>query len=85
MKIKIDSDEDLPLEKTLRMYKIRVLIKSVFNRNHNHYYCVLLSEKFLYKQRKKCYIMTDLTFLTVLMLIRQVHLKNVLFSTNSMF
>ena len=78
MKIQIDLDEDLPLEKTL-------LIKSVFNKNHNHYYYVLLSEKSLYRQHNKCYIMTHLTFLTLLMLIRQVHLKNILFSTISIF
>ena len=37
-KIKIDSDDNLPLEKTLNMYNILILIKSVFNKNHNHYY-----------------------------------------------
>ena len=37
-KIKIDSDDNLPLEKTLNMYNFLILIKSVFNKNHNHYY-----------------------------------------------
>ena len=48
MEIKMDLDEDLPLKKTLRLYNIIILIKSVFNKNHNLYYYVLLSKKFLY-------------------------------------
>ena len=37
-KIKIDSDDDLPLENTLVMHNVVMLIKSVFNKNKNHYY-----------------------------------------------
>ena len=36
-KIKIDSDDDLPLEKTLTMYNAVFLVKSVFNKNKNYY------------------------------------------------
>ena len=36
-KIKIDSDDDLPLIKTLTMLNV-VIIKSAFNKNHNQYY-----------------------------------------------
>ena len=36
MKIEINSDDNLTLEKTLN--NIVILIKSVFNKNHNHYY-----------------------------------------------
>lgn len=36
-KIKINSDDDLPLEKALNMYNIVIFIKSVFNENYNHY------------------------------------------------
>ena len=39
IKIKIKSDKDLPLEKTLKMQTVVMLIKSVFNENHNQYYC----------------------------------------------
>ena len=41
-KIKIDSDDDLPLEKTLTMYHAVFLVKSVFNKNKN-YYCYNVS------------------------------------------
>ena len=36
-KIKISSGDDLPLEKTLNMHDLVILIKSVVNKNHNHY------------------------------------------------
>ena len=36
MKIEINSDDNLTLEKTLN--NIVILIKSVFNKNHNNYY-----------------------------------------------
>ena len=36
--IKIDSDDDLPLEKTLAVHNFALLIKSVFNTNHNQYH-----------------------------------------------
>ena len=36
-KIKIESYDSLPLEKTLTLYII-ILIKSVLNKNQNHYY-----------------------------------------------
>ena len=31
MKIKVNSDDDLPLNKTLKLYNIAVVAKSVFN------------------------------------------------------
>ena len=37
-KIKINSDDDLFLEKTKTTHFVVILIKSVFNENHNHYY-----------------------------------------------
>ena len=36
--IKIESDDDLPLEKTLAVHNFAMLIKSVFNTNHNQYH-----------------------------------------------
>ena len=35
MKIKIDSDDDLPLEETVTLYNVIVLIMSIFNKNRN--------------------------------------------------
>ena len=37
-RIKVDSYESLPLEKTLTFHIIRILIKLVFNKNQNHFY-----------------------------------------------
>ena len=37
-KIKIDSDDDLPLEEVLTLYSVIILIKSVFDKNRNHCY-----------------------------------------------
>ena len=42
---KIDSDDDLPLEKTLTMHNDVMVIKSVFNKNHNQYYYKMFLEK----------------------------------------
>ena len=36
-KIKIDSNGNLLLKKTITMHNVIILIKSVFNENHNHY------------------------------------------------
>ena len=36
MKIKINPDHGLPLEKTLNMHNVVMLVKSIFNKNHNH-------------------------------------------------
>ena len=62
-----------------------MLIKSVFNENHNHYYYKVILEKYLYKYCKKCYITLELKFLKILMLIRQAHQNNLLFATTSIF
>ena len=37
-KIKINSDDDLPFEKTLTIDNDVVFVKSVFNKIHNQYY-----------------------------------------------
>ena len=36
-KIKVDSDDSLPIEKTLTLNNVIILIKSVFNKDQNHY------------------------------------------------
>ena len=35
MKIKINSDDDIPLEKTLNMHDVVIIFKSVFGKNYN--------------------------------------------------
>ena len=49
MKIKINSDDDLVLEKVLTMQNVATLIKSVFDEDYNHYYYATLLEKCLHK------------------------------------
>ena len=49
MKIKINSDDDLVLEKVLTMQNVATLIKSVFDEDYNHYYYETLLEKCLHK------------------------------------
>ena len=49
MKIKINSDDDLVLEKVLTMQNVATLIKFVFDEDYNHYYSETLLEKCLHK------------------------------------
>ena len=44
-KIKTGSGDDLPLEKTLTMHNNVIIVKSVFNKNYNHYYYQTFLEK----------------------------------------
>ena len=52
-KIKIDSDDDLSLEETLNLYNVVILIKSILNKNQNHYCYDILLEKCSYQLAKK--------------------------------
>ena len=45
-KIKINWDDDLPLQKTLNMHTAIMLVKSDFNKSDNHYYDQAFLEKF---------------------------------------
>ena len=49
MILKINSDDDLPLEKSLHMYNVVTFINSVFNKNQNLYDYQVFSEKCSYK------------------------------------
>ena len=46
-KIKVDSYDFLPLEKTLVFYNVVIYIKSVFNKDKNNYYYNVFFEKSL--------------------------------------
>ena len=48
MKIKFDSDDDLPLKKALELHKIRIVVRSVLNRSSKCYQQVFL-DACLYK------------------------------------
>ena len=45
MKIKISSDNKLLLEQILNMHNLVTLIKSVFDKNQNHYYYQVFFKK----------------------------------------
>ena len=52
-KIKIISDDNLPLEKTLTLHNLAILIKSVLKKkNQNHYYYNVFLEKCSYQLAK---------------------------------
>ena len=48
-KIKIDSDNNFPLDKRLTLHNIITLIISVINKDQNHYHYSIFSEKCLYQ------------------------------------
>ena len=52
-RIKIDSDDGLPLEKILALHNAVIFVKSVFNKNQNQYYYDIFLEKCLYQVTKK--------------------------------
>ena len=45
-RIRIDSYNSLPIEKKIDFYKVKILIKSVVNKNKNNYYC-----KYFFRKR----------------------------------
>ena len=51
-KIKNNSGDNLPLEKTSNMHNVVILIKTLFNENYNYYYYHVLLEKYSYKYYK---------------------------------
>ena len=44
MKIKFDSDDNLPLNKTLKFYNMTIVIRSVFENNGKFYRQIYLEE-----------------------------------------
>ena len=50
-KIKIDLDGDLPLEKALSLHNV-IIVKSVFDKNHNQYFYKTFLEKCSYQLAK---------------------------------
>ena len=92
---RIDSCNSVPIEKILNFHIVIILVKSVVNKNKNHYYYDIFLEKGSYKDKSdteyfkmniinvyyKCYISIELTFLKKLLLIKPVHQKSVIFVT----
>ena len=51
-RIKMDSSDSLPSEKTLTLHNVLILIKSVFDKNQNHYYYNIFLKKSSYQLPK---------------------------------
>ena len=52
-KIKIDSYNSLPIEKRLTLHNVIIFMKSVLNKDKNHYYYKIFLEKCSYQLAKK--------------------------------
>ena len=44
MKIKFNSDDNLPLDKTLRLHNLTIILRSVFQEDNKYYPQVFLDE-----------------------------------------
>ena len=53
VKIKVDSYDSLPIRKRLTLHIVIILIKSVLNKDKNHYYCKINLEKYSHELAKK--------------------------------
>ena len=53
VKIKVDSYDSLPIEKILTLHNVIIHIKSVLNKDKNHYYYKIFLEKCSYQLAKK--------------------------------
>ena len=81
MKIKFNSDDEIPLNKAMEIPIMTIAIRDIFLENNKFYPQVFLDER-LYKI-ENFLIMIELTFLLELMLIKQVHHESIMFVTNS--
>ena len=77
MKIKFNSDDDLPLNKSLRFHAMAIIIRSVFEEGGKLYRQAFLDDN-LY-ELYKCYSTKKTMFQKELKLIKQVYQKNVCF------
>ena len=68
MKIKIDSDDNLPLNKTIEILILKTVVRAIFLEN-NKFYPQSFLEECLYKIQN-CYIMIKFTFLKEWLLIK---------------
>ena len=92
-KIKVDSYNSLPPGETMAFHNVIILIKSVFDKDEITATVSYSQKIMLYMNYLKmilcikynCYIMTELTFLKELMLIRQANQKSAFFVTIGLF
>ena len=77
MKIQFNSDDDLPLNKQLKFHAMAIIIRSAFKRKWKVLFTNFLNEC-LYELYKCCNT-KELTLQKELILIKQMHQKNVCF------
>ena len=82
MKIKCNSGDDLPLNKTLEMCNMIVVVRAVFHENNKYYPQAFLMNGYVSYKR---YILIELTFVKKIMLIRQMNKKSAIFFTIGIF
>ena len=82
MKIKCNSDDDLPLNKTPEMCNMIVVVRAVFHENNKYYPQAFLMNGYVSYKR---YILIELTFVKKIMLIRQMNKKSAIFFTIGIF
>ena len=82
MKIKCNSDDDLPLNKTLEMCNMIVVVRAVFHENNKYYPQAFLMNGYVSYKR---YILIELTLVKKIMLIRQMNKKSAIFFTIGIF
>ena len=82
MKIKCNSDDDLPLNKTLEMCNMIVVVRAVFHENNKYYPQTFLMNVYISYKR---YILRELTFVRKIMLIKQMNKKSAIFYTIGIF
>ena len=84
MKIKFNSEDDLPLNKSLKFHAIAIPITFVFEEGGKLYPKAYLGECFYelrFKATYKCQNTIEIIFQKELMLIKQMHRKNAIFVT----
>ena len=90
MKIKFNSNDDLPSNKPLKFHATTIIIRSVFEEDDKLYPQVFLDDALcehrvqktlVAKRRIKCQNTIKSIFLKELILIKQLHQKNVIFVT----
>ena len=80
--MKCNSDDDLPLNKTLEMCNMIVVVRAVFHENNKYYPQTFLMNVYISYKR---YILRELTFVRKIMLIKQMNKKSAIFFTIGIF
>ena len=81
MKIKFNSDDNLPLNKPLKFHNMTITIRSVFKEDGKLYPQVSLDDTLYELNMYKCYNTKELIFQKGLMLIKQIYQKSATFVT----